>query len=139
VLGTENYAEYLLEQANALRQAMNSTPGAPESLRRAADRTIAELDGILNVKFNRRTNRPSEEENPPAQVPLKSRLGKLTWIAWSSTQEPTQGQRDAYRILEKEFPPVYNEVKRIGEQDIPGIRAQLELLKAPATPGLLPK
>jgi hypothetical protein len=98
-----------------------------------------QLDEILNVKFNRNTIKPSEEENPPAQVPLNSRLGKLSWISWSSTSEPSQNQKDAYAILEAEFPPVYDQIKRIGETDIPQLEKALENLGAPVTPGRLPE
>ena len=98
-----------------------------------------QLDEILNVKFNRHTIKPSEEENPPAPVPLNSRLGKLSWISWSSTGEPTQTQKDAYAILETEFPPVYDQIKRIGEIEIPQLEKALENLGAPVTPGRLPE
>ena len=98
-----------------------------------------QLDTIRNVKINRRTNKPSEEENPPAPVPLNSRLGKLTWITWSSTQQPTQGQLDAYAILETEFPPVYNQVKQLGEVEIPALEKGIESLGGPVTPGRLPE
>jgi hypothetical protein len=46
---------------------------------------------------------------------------------------------DAYRILETEFPPVYGQVKKLGETDIPGIEKAMEQLGAPPTPGRLPE
>jgi hypothetical protein len=137
--GTEDYANTLLEHTNSLREALNNMPDAPQSLKDQAAMIWLQLDTILNVKLNRRTNKPSEEENPPAPVPLNARLGKLTWISWMSTQAPTQGQLDAYAILESEFPPVYNQIKNIGEVEIPALEKSIENLGGPVTPGRLPE
>ena len=137
--GTENYAEDLLARSRDILQALNSTPGAPADLAKQARDLVSELDTILNVKFNRDTGKPSDEENPPAPVTLNARLSKLTWVSWSSTSEPTQGMRDAYRILQKEFPPVYNRIKAIGETELPALETKAEAAGAPATPGRLPQ
>jgi len=137
--GTEYYAEVLNKRVSSILQALNSTPGAnPELAKKALDLQL-QLDEILNVKFNRNTIKPSEEENPPAPVTLNSRLGKLSWISWMSTGEPTQTQKDAYAILESEFPPVYDQIKKLGETDIPKLEQELEQIGAPVTPGRLPE
>jgi len=137
--GTENYAGFLYKRVSTILQALNSTPNASPDLVKKAMEIKMQLDEILNVKFNRNTAKPSDEENPPAPVPLNSRLGKLSWISWTSTSNPTQGQRDAYKILGDEFPPVYNEVKHIGETEVPQLEKALENLGAPPTPGRLPE
>ena len=137
--GTEAYAEKLSQRAGSIVQALNSTPAAtPEMMARA--RTIQlQLDEILNIKFNRNTGKPSDEENPPAPVPLNARLGKLTWISWMTTSEPTQTQKEAWQILQDEFPPVYDRIKKIGEVELPAIEKTVEQLGAPVTPGRLPE
>ncbi len=137
--GTEDYAELLNRRTTSILQALNSTPDAAPELAKRARFIQLQLDEILNVKFNRNTGKPSDEENPPAPVPLNSRLGILSWISWSSTSDPTQGQKDAYKILEEEFPPVYNQVKQIGEVELPGLEKALENLGGPVTPGRLPE
>lgn len=137
--GTEDYAEGLNRRVNSILQALNSTPSAPADLIARAMSVQTQLDVILNQKFNRVTSRPSEEENPPAAVTLNQRLGKLSWISYSSTGEPTTSAKDAYQILMEEFPPVYNQVKQIGETDIPALEKALENLGAPVTPGRLPQ
>lgn len=136
--GTESYAGKLLERTNDLLVSLNSVPaGAPDLIRKAREIQL-QLDQILNVRFNRRTGKPSDEENPPAPVPLNDRLGKLTWTSWSSTGNPTQTAKDAYAILVEEFPPVYEQVKQIGEVDLPALEAAAEKIGAPVTPGRLP-
>ena len=136
--GTEIYAEGLFKRVSSIMQSLNSTPGASADLQKQARDLQIQLDEILNRKFNRQSNRPSDEENPPAPVPLNTRLGKLTWITWGTTTEPTQTQKDAYKILEDEFPPVYNKVKLIGEQELPDLEKALENSGGPVTPGRLP-
>jgi len=136
--GTESYAEKLLERANDLLLSLNSIPGGAPDLMKQAREIQLQLDSIINVTFNRRTGKPSDEENPPAPVPLNDRLGKLTWASWSSTGDPTQTAKTAYSILEEEFPPVYDQVKQIGEVELPALEAAAEALGAPATPGRLP-
>jgi photosystem II stability/assembly factor-like uncharacterized protein len=136
--GTERYAEEVDHRLLDILQALNSAPGTPAELTENARKLQLEMDDILNVKFTRVSNKPSDEENPPAPVPLNDRLGKLTWISWSSTSEPTQTQKDAYSILEAEFPPVYNRIKEIGEVELPKLEAAAEELGAPVTTGRLP-
>jgi photosystem II stability/assembly factor-like uncharacterized protein len=137
--GTEDYADLMNVRINSILESLNNMPNASEDLKKKATVIAMELDTIRNIKINRRTNKPSEEENPPAPVPLNTRLGKLTWITWSSTQQPTQGQLDAYAILESEFPPVYNQVKQIGQVEIPALEKSIESLGGPVTPGRLPE
>jgi hypothetical protein len=136
--GTESYARNCLERVTSILQAFNSTPSIrPETVSYAQNIQL-QLDEILNIKFNRNTGKPSTEENPPAPVPLNTRLGNLSWISWGSTGDPTQTQKDAYTILEEEFPPVYEQVKKIGEVDLPALEKELESAGGPLTPGRLP-
>jgi photosystem II stability/assembly factor-like uncharacterized protein len=137
--GTEEYAEDLLKRTNGLLLALNSTPAASPALVKKALGVQFALDSLLNTKFNRPSIHPSDEENSPAPVPLNARLGKLSWISWMSTQEPTQTQLEAYTILEEEFPPVYNTIKNIGAVEVPALEKAVEALGAPVTPGRLPE
>ena len=137
--GTENYAEGLYKRSKDIVQALDNAPAAPSLLMKKALDVTAQLDSLLNTKFNRKTDKPSEEENPPAPVCLNSRLGKIAWTTWGSTAAPTQTQLDAYSILMDEFPPVYRLVKKLGEVDIPAIEKELESIGAPGTPEILPE
>jgi photosystem II stability/assembly factor-like uncharacterized protein len=139
IQGTEEYASLLNKNVNDILESLNSAPQASPDLKKKALELHLQLDEILNVKFNRRTNKPSLEENPPAPVPLNSRLEKITWATWSSTSQPTQLQLDAYQILKDEFPPVYEQVKQIGTVDLPELIKQMDKIKAPPIPGWLPE
>ena len=137
--GTEEYAGLLYKNVNDILQSLNSTPSASADLKKKALELQLQLDQVLNVKFNRRSKKPSQEENPPAPVPLNQRLEKIAWSTWSSTSQPTQLQLDAYQILKEEFPPVYEQIKQIGTTDLPELIRQMDKIKAPPVPGWLPE
>jgi len=137
--GTEAYAEGLLKRSTNIIQALNTSPAATPELLARAQEVRMQLDSLLNKKFNTRSDKPSDEENPPAPVPLNNRLGKISWTTWVSTSEPTQTQKDALAILIEEFPPVYRLIKQLGETDIPALEKELEKIGAPVTPGTLPE
>ena len=138
IRGTEQYAEGLYKRALNLQQALVSLPVPNDELNKKAESIVAQLDEILNQKFNRKSTVPSEEENPPAPVTLNSRLGTMASLLWMSTSEPTQTQLDALNILKEEFPPVYDQIKKLGEVDIPALESELNKIGAPLTPGRLP-
>ena len=135
--GTDQYAEDLLKRSYALQTALNDVPGTNPELRGRISLVSKQLEDIM-LKFKNNSNRPSDEENPPAPVTLYNRLWKMAWSHWGSTGAPTQMQLDAYKILMAEFPPVYDQIKRIGETDLVELEKEAEKLGAPATPGRLP-
>jgi len=135
--GTSDYMEDLLKRSYSLQNALNAVPGANAQLRERISKVSRQLEDV-KLKFNNNSNRPSDEENPPAPVTLNNRLYKMAWAHWGSTGAPSQAQLDAYSILMAEFPPVYEQVKRIGENDLPALEKEVEKLGAPATPGRLP-
>lgn len=135
--GTEKYANDLLTQSYALQNALNAVGGANAELRNRIGKVSEQLESI-KLKFNINSNKPSEEENPPAPVTLNSRLGKIAYASWASNGVITQSQTDAYNILMAEFPPVYEQVKQIGETALPALAKEVDKLGAPATPGSLP-
>jgi photosystem II stability/assembly factor-like uncharacterized protein len=139
IQGTETYAEVQKKKVNDILVALNGAPNASPDLKKKALELQLQLDEILNVKFNRRTNKPSLEENPPAPVPLNLRLEKIAYTTWGSTSQPTQLQLDAFQILKDEFPPVYEKVKHIGTVDIPALLEQMDKIKAPPVEGWLPE
>jgi hypothetical protein len=135
--GTDQYADDLLKRSYALQAALNAVPGANTELRARISSVSKQLEDVM-LKFNTKSDSPSDEENPPAPVTLYNRLWKMAWAHWGSTGAPTQTQLDAYTILMDEFPPVYEQIKRIGEKDLPELEKEVEKLGAPATPGRLP-
>ncbi len=137
ISGTERYLDGLINKVENLKQSILSTPAATLELLKDADRIALELDDLY-LKFNRESNFPSMEENPPSQNTINERLSVLRWTHWRSTEPITEKEKRSYNILMNEFPPVYERIKQLSEIDIVNLEKKLESLGAPYTPGRLP-
>ncbi len=138
IVGTESYLKELIDKVDKIKQAIITTPKVPNSLLKDAERIAAELDN-LSQKFNLESKYPSNEENAPYQSTINDRLSILRYTHYRSTEPLTAKEKDNYRILTKEFPPIYNKIKKLGEVDIKNLEAELEKYNAVKTPGRLPK
>ncbi len=138
VRGTQTYAQELNQRTLNALQAINAMPNAVPELSAKAKGILKQLDEILNQKFDRKSDFPSYEENPPSPVTINARLGSVASALWAASSDPTQTAVDAYNILMDEFPAIYEQVKKIGETDLPELEKELNRVGAPLTPGRLP-
>jgi photosystem II stability/assembly factor-like uncharacterized protein len=136
--GTEQYANGLFTRLQSIIQLLGGATTAAPELKKKALELSKQIDDIL-FALNGKVPAASEEENPPAPVPLYLRLNKIAYLSYGSTSEPTQTQKECYRILTEEFPPLYAKIKAIGEVELPAIESALNAIGAPATPGRLPE
>lgn len=137
VYGTMNYTNELLSRANAVAQALQSTPSSTGEMKKEAARIISELENI-NFKFRGQPAKASSEEIPPADVPLGDRLGDIAINSYSQSGNISQIAKDQLTILREEFPPVLARATKAGE-DLQMLEKQLDAIKAPWTPGRVPK
>ena len=72
---------------------------------------------------------------PPS---IMDRLNRIVWYMWSNSSEPTETNKEQYRIIGEMFIPVLEGLRRISETEIPAIEDQLRRSNAPWTPGRLP-
>lgn len=138
VNGAEKFAEDLMKRIQYIKQAIQNTPDAPYSLMLQAIAVEKQLDDIL-WKINGQVPAASDEENLPAPPPVNHRLGAITAASWGNTSAPTQTQRDQYALLEEEFPPILDQLKKIAEVELKDLESQLDKLDAPWTPGRIPE
>jgi hypothetical protein len=82
-----------------------------------------------------RTRSSREFETAPS---INQRLGNIVGALWMSTAADPAMYKESYSVVEKQFRPVYNEVKAIGEE-VKKLEAALEKYGAPYTPGRLPE
>ena len=73
-----------------------------------------------------------------AEPGLSRRLSGIIGEQRGSTSAPTQTQRNNYRIVEEEFMPIYQALKKIATTDVKNIEKKLDDIGAPYTPGRLP-
>ena len=92
----------------------------------------------INFEFNGTPSKASAEEVPPENVPLGDRLGSIIYTSWQSTSAPTSTQKMNYEILMEEFPPVLDKLVAI-DSKLDKMELELDKMKAPHTPGRVPK
>lgn len=134
IWGANKFIGELNNKILAIRQVLTITPLATESMIKKANDIYFELSNISR-KFERQSDRPSAEENPPSPVTINERLSTLIYTHWRSSANITNNEKTAYSILSEEFPPLYNRLVEIYEKEIKQLEAELEKIKAPYTPG----
>ncbi len=134
VAGTESYRREQVSKLSYLKAAVQKTGAVPLDLAEQFVALDKRLDAAGVALNGDRAKASREFETPPS---INQRLGRMTSALWSSTAADPAAYQDDYELVEKQFRPVYNEVKLIGE-DIKKLEAALEKYKAPYTPGRLP-
>ena len=137
IYGTMNYNNELLEKATAVLQALQETPSSTSEMKAEATRIIKEIDEI-NFRFRGPVPKASSEEIPPTDVPLSDRLNEIAITSYSLSGNISRIAKDQLVVLKSEFPPVLDRVVKAGE-DLQKLEKQLDAIKAPWTPGRIPK
>jgi photosystem II stability/assembly factor-like uncharacterized protein len=137
VYGTMNYNNEALERANAIMQALQNTPASTQEMKKEAARLISELEAVA-FRFRGPEAKASSEEIPPTDVPLGDRLNEIAITSYSTSSNISQIAKDQLTVLKSEFPPVLEKVNKIWE-DMQKLEKQLDAIKAPWTPGRVPK
>lgn len=135
--GTMNYREELAEKTAYIQQAMQSVEDAPLKLKEDLYSIARELKDI-EFLFEGTSAKASWEEVPPEAMPLSNRLNAIVWTSWSSSSAPTQSQKMNYDIVLEELPPIMEDLNKIKTRLVK-MEAELDRLKAPHTPGRIPK
>ncbi|MFO8128432.1 MAG: hypothetical protein R6T99_00830 [Bacteroidales bacterium] len=138
VYGADRASRELMEQVQYIRQAILRTPELSEDLMAKAVDVEEALDGI-NWKFHGQDPKASREENWPAPPSIYERMNALVYSHWSSTSAITETQRNMYKILSREFPPILEQLKEIKDVKIQALQDALEKAEAPWTPGRIPE
>jgi len=136
VQGTIDAAEDLAKRIEYIKQALLATTGIEPELMNKAKNMEAQLDTVL-IAFNGDRTISQRNENPPTS--LSSRLRTMAYTHRRSTSDVTQTEKDAYDIIKEEFTPLYSKLKKLIEVDLKELEWSMEEMKAPWTPGRLPK
>jgi photosystem II stability/assembly factor-like uncharacterized protein len=128
------YRGEMVNKIKYIKQAIIETPKLPVDI----SKTIASLEKRLtdvNTKLNGDATLARREfETTPS---INGRIGNITGALWGATAAPTTTFISSYQTAARQFTPVYNELKAIGEE-IKNVENILERNKAPYTPGRLP-
>ena len=137
ISGGEKYFDELEKKTAYIRQAIQQTNGATLDMKNKAANVRKELDDVKYM-FEGTPAKASAEEVPPEPVPLMQRLQDIVWGMWQSTSAPTSTMKMNYEILMKKVPPALDKLRTIGKQ-LDELNNELDKLKAPYTPGRIPK
>ena len=132
-----DFREELVKKTAFVQQALQQHSQAAMEMKNQAQLIKLQLDDLKFV-FEGTPAKASWEEVPPEHMPLDGRFEAIAWTAWQSTSSPTETQKENYRILMEEFPPVLVKLKKI-DQQLKEIDKALDEMKAPHTPGRIPK
>jgi photosystem II stability/assembly factor-like uncharacterized protein len=136
--GAIEFNEELIEKVAYLKQAIVNSTGADLNLLVEAERIQKALDDILFV-FEGTPAKASDEEIPPRQVPLSNRLMYILYGQSGSTSSITSTSKMSYDIVLQELPELISKLNNLSSVDIKNLEVKLEEIKAPWTPGRMPK
>ena len=135
--GTEKYLDELIQKDAYIRQAIQFTNEATPEMRSQADKLSKELKDI-NFIFNGTPSKASAEEVPPEKVALNDRLSEAVWTSWGTTSAPTETQKMSINIIKSKLPELQSRIEKVAS-GLKALDSQLDNLKAPYTPGRMPK
>jgi len=135
VFGALRSVQETQTQLEALRGALDDTPGAPASLLREVRLLLRRLADIRTALSGDETLRRRHVPTAPSIV---QRVQRLVGIQWVSSARPTQTQKRSYQIAAKQFKEVLGKLKRLVEADLERLKQKAEEAGVPWTPGRLP-
>ncbi len=138
VRATEQFTQNLVERVEYLKQTVYQNPNFDIQTFAKLQHISDKLDDILFL-FNGIKAKASQEEVPPQNVPINERLNYLIWTHWSSSSDLLTTEKNIYKILMEEFPPILSEVKKIYFDEILKIEQQFDKIGIPWSPGRIPQ
>ena len=135
--GTEKYFSMLEKKTAFVQQALQQTLNSTIELKNKANNIKLELENI-EFLFEGTPAKASWEEVPPQIMPLANRLYAIIFAHWQASHSITQTEKDNFIILKNQFGDIYNQIKNIGEVEIPKIQQKLIDADANGLPNVLP-
>jgi hypothetical protein len=135
--GAQRFAADLKKRNENIRQLLQYTYNAPESLQEQT-RNIARKLKDLDYVMNGTDAKASFEEVPPEPVSISYRMWAVLSGTWGSSSEPTQTMKTNLEIIHEAMPEILEHLEQL-DSELNTIESTLNELKAPYTPGRLPK
>jgi hypothetical protein len=137
IQASNHYIDDLNNRAKNIQQALHNSNKSNFDMQNHIAKIIIDIDSVDFV-LDGEQPKASWEEIPPTKTPINVRLGELAWISWESTSAVTETQKVDYEILNAEVNDVISALKNI-DNEIKTLENKLDELKAPYTPGRMPK
>jgi septal ring factor EnvC (AmiA/AmiB activator) len=137
VSSAEKYFNELEKKTAYIQQAIQQTNGATVEMKNKAQKAKQDLEEV-EFMFDGTPAKASWEEVPPEKMPISNRLREIMWGMWQTTSAPTSSMKMNYQILADEVPGAIEQLTAIGK-NLEELDDELDKLKAPYTPGRIPK
>lgn len=138
-LGAQRLSEELAKKVESIKQAINNSPQGRITLINRANEISREIDKIVVAFRGLEGKAASAEETPPSPVTLSSRISTMLFTSMRTTTNITKNEKVAYEVLYDEIQPILDQLKKIKDVEIPMLEESLDKIKAPWTPGRMPK
>jgi hypothetical protein len=136
VLGANALTNETLARVQALRRALQETPGADDKL--ANDARALELR-LRDIQIALSGDPTMARRSEPSAPSMLNRLGGITNNLWSNTlTEPTATQTRQYDIVAAEFEKLLAQLRPVIESDLKRVEDAAEAAGAPWTSGRVP-
>ncbi len=136
VYGTQALLSETQKHIKLIEKSLMSSVNIDENLLNKTREIKRKLNEI-SIKLNGNTSIAKRNEN---QTPsITDRLTYVIWGMWATNNAPTETQKMNYRIASEELEPALNNLKQIINIDIASLKAELQKLKAPWVPGVIPE
>ena len=133
--GSEAYSRELSQKLRYLKAAVSETPKAGPEL---AGEIAALEKRLLNVSTAMNGDATLGKREFETTPSINQRIETIAGSLWNSTAGPTPANRESLGIAEKQFAPVYDEIKSIGEA-VKKLEDKMEKSGGPYTPGRMPE
>ena len=115
----------------SLLSAVNSKTDFIEKIS-ALDKKIEDIKIVMNG--DKSLSKRNENQTPS----VNNRIDYILTGIWSSSSEPSQTQKDAYKIASEQLSGVLDSLKKLNNDGIAPIEKELDNIDAPWTPGRIP-
>jgi photosystem II stability/assembly factor-like uncharacterized protein len=136
VLGAAQAVAETQRRFDHITKALQNTPEADPALM-AEVRALETRLKDLQIKLS--GDRLIQRYNEPTPPSIIDRVQDIVGGHWTSTSVATQTFQDGYQIAADEFTTVLENLRVLIEVDLVKLEAKLEQIKAPWTPGRVPK
>jgi photosystem II stability/assembly factor-like uncharacterized protein len=130
----DEYRNEMVNKIKYIKQAIIETPNMPLTFSKAISAIEKRLIDV-NTKLNGDATLARREFESPSSI--NGRIGNIVGGLWATTAAPTTTYLNSYQTAVRQFTPVYNELKAIGNE-MKNLESMLDANKAPYTPGRLP-
>lgn len=131
VRGAGNSMGEVREELKYIKIAIDKTPKDQDSLFKAYQAIVSELDKLGVVMYGDRVASQLDIDKP---MPVSQRIGSIQGEMAKSTSTPTETHRMSLAVAKKEFEPVRTSLRKLINEDLDTLQKELEAAKAPYTP-----